>query len=197
MSQLVTPSHKIFVARPEDNENGDSGAPAVFALETASDYVNIPSGAVDVLDPAYLDPTTETSKAQLLTSLSKVNAILLSFSGGAAADKTFTYDIFTWANENGAAKHTANGTSILGTQKVVKYPHNGATATNKFWADTLVVTWSNHPKRVTSSDTIGHNSIAEVWLDMTSLRFLFVQISDADGSTGTEAGDIACYFRYF
>ena len=194
---LTTPTHKLFIARPEDDENGASGAPAVFVNETAGDFANKPDGTVDVLDPAYLNPVTEISKGQVLTSKSKVNGIVLSFSGGSAADKTFTYDIFTWANENGAAKHTVNGTGILGTQQVVKFPHNGVAAPGKFWADTLVVTWENHPKEVESTDIIGHNSIAEVWLDMTALRYLFIQISDSDGSTGTEAGDIACYFRYF
>lgn len=194
---LTTPSHKIFVARPENDENGATGAPVVFDIETAGDYDSKPSGTVDVLDPAYLDPTTETTKGQSLTSISKVNGILLSFTGGSAANKTFTYDVFTWANENGHAKHTINGTGTLGTQQVVKYPHNNVAATNKFWADTLTVTWENHPKDVASTDKTGHNTIAEVWLDMTGLRYLYVQISDADGSTGDEAGDIACYFRYF
>ena len=55
----------------------------------------------------------------------------------------------------------------------------------------------NHLKEVESTDIVGHNSIAEVWFDGTGLRYIFPQISDADGSTGTEAGDIACFYRYF
>ena len=52
-------------------------------------------------------------------------------------------------------------------------------------------------KEVEATDTVGHNSISEVWFDGTGIRYVFIQISNADGSTGTEAGDIACFYRYF
>ena len=194
---LTTLSHRVFVARTEADENGAAGAPAVFLNATAGNFANKPASAVDILDPAFLDPTTQTAKAVQIIAESKVNGIAFSFTGGSAAGKTFTVDFFTWANENGPAKHTVNMTAELGTQQVVAYPHNGVTATNKFWADKMTIAWENHLKEVEATDTVGHNSVGEIWFDMTGLRYVFPQILDADGSTGTEAGDIACFFRYF
>lgn len=192
---LTTLSHKLYVAREEADENGASGAPAAIVLATAGDFAQKPTASLDLQKKDLFIPHDNIGPGELIQ-----NGLAFSFTGGAAADKTFTYDIFTWANENGPAKHTVNGTGILGTQAVVQYPHLPASAdpaVNKFWADTLTVTWENHPKEVESTDTIGHNSVAEVWLDGTGLRYWFIQIADADGSTGTEAGDIAVFYRYF
>ncbi len=194
---LTTYTHKLFVARAEADENGAGGAPAIFVNTTAGNFAGKPTGSVDVLDPGFLDPTTEVAKSVSVHPISKVNGIAFSFSGGSAAGKTFTADFFTWANENGPAKHTVNMTAELGTQQVVIYPHNGVTATSKFWADKMTLNWENHLKEVEVTDTDGRNSVGEIWFDMTGLRYVFVQISDADGSTGTEAGDISCFFRYF
>lgn len=189
---LTTLSHKLYVARQEADENGAADAPDIFVLATEGNFAQKPSTALDLQKKDLFIPQSLIGPAVLIQ-----NGLAFSFMGGAAADKTFTYDIFTWANENGPAKHTVNGTGILGTQQVVVYPHNGVAATSKFWADTLVVTWENHPKEVESTDTTGHNSVAEVWLDGTGLRYWFIQISSADGSTGTEAGNISCFYRYF
>lgn len=191
-NSLTTLAHKLYVAREEADENGASGAPAAIVLATEGNFAQMPATALDLQKKDLFIPHENIGPGVLIQA-----GLVFSFTGGAAAGKTFTYDIFAWANENGPAKHTVNGTGILGTQQVVKYPHNGVAATNKFWADTLDVTWENHPKEVESTDTIGHNSVAEVWVDGTGLRYWFVQISDADGSTGTEAGDIACFYRYF
>jgi hypothetical protein len=194
---LTTISHKLFVARAEADENGASGAPAIFLNETASNFANKPSSTIDILDPSFLDPTIEVAKNVSVHPISKMNGIAFSFMGGSAADKTFMADFFTWANENGGAKHTANVSCELGTQQVVTYPHNGLAATNKFWADKMTLNWENHVKEVEVTDDVGRNSIGEIWFDLTGLRYVFIQISDADGSTGTEAGDVSCFFRYF
>ena len=128
----------------------------------------------------------------------KQNGLVFSFMGSSAAGKTFTYDIFTWGNENSPARHAVNGTGILGTQQVIVYPHNNeATVTDRFWADTLLVTSESWPKNVESTDEVGRNTVAEVWLDNIGSRYWFIQISGADGSTGDEAGDISVFYRYF
>ena len=194
---LTTPAHKIFVARAEADENGAAGAPAIFVNATAGDFANKPSTTIDALDPAFLDPTLGAEKAIAIIANSKVNGIAFSFCGGSAAGKTFTADFFTWANENGPAKHTVNVTAELGTQQVVVFPHNGVTATSKFWADKMTVVWENHVKEVESTDKVGRNSVGEIWLDLSGLRYIFIQISNADGSTGTEAGNVSSFFRYF
>ncbi len=192
-NHLVTKSSPIFVARNEADENGSgSPAPAIFALATESDFAQKPSSALDLAKTDLFVPKEGQKFGELVQ-----NGLAFSFSGSSAAGKTFTYDIITWSPKNGPAKHSVNGTGTLGTQQVVKFPHNGEAATSRFWADTLTVEWENHPKEVESTDTIGHNSMAEVWFDGTGIRYVFIQISNADGSTGTEAGDIAVFYRYF
>ena len=192
-NHLTTKSSPIYVARNEADENGASGAPAIFVLATESDFAQKPATALDLAKKDLFIPREGQKFGELVQ-----NGLAFSFSGSSAADKTFIYDIFTWSPKNGPAKHSVNGTGILGTQQVVKYPHNGdAPDTNRFWADTLTVEWENHLKEVESTDVDGHNSIAEVWFDATGIRYVFIQISSADGSTGTEAGDIAVFYRYF
>lgn len=180
---MPTLAHQYFIARNEADEDSSP-----LDLTSEGDFASMPSedgdflGAVDVNDG--------------LSSLMKVDAITFAFTGGAAANKTFTWKLFAWKTKNGAARQVAEGTGILGTQAVVKYPHNAETATNKFWADTLTVTWWNWYKRVDSTDTTGHNTVAEIWLDAFGWRYWHVEIADADGETDTEAGDIASYYGY-
>lgn len=189
---LTTLSHRLFVARNEADENGASGAPAVFVLATEGNFAQMPSTALDLLKLDLFSPRETKHFAEM-----NQNGIAFSFAGSSAANKTFTYDIFTWGNENSPARHAVNGTGILGTQQVIVYPHNNIAAPGRFWADTLTVAWENWPKEVEATDITGHNTVAEVWLDDTGSRFWFIQISDADGSTGTEAGDISVFYRYF
>ncbi len=193
----TTLTHRLFVGRAEADENGAAGAPAILDSTTAGDFAGKPIRTIDVLDPAFLDPTIEVSKGVENRAISRINGIVFSFTGGSAAGKTFTVDIFTWANENGPAKHTVNISAELGTQQVVKFPHNGVAAVSKFWADKMIVNWTNHVKRAESTDTTGRNSVGEIWFDTSGLRYVFIQISDADGSTGTEAGDVSCFYRYW
>lgn len=192
-NNLTSLSSRLYVARNEADENGATGAPVVFVLATESDFAQMPATALDLSKKDLFLPKDGQFFAEL-----EQNGLAFSFSGSGAAGKTFTYDIYVWANQNGAAKHIINGTGILGTQQVVKYPHNGAAPdATRYWADTLAVTWENHLKEVESTDTDGHNTIAEVWFDGVGYRYVFVQISAADGSSGTEAGDIAVFYRYF
>ncbi len=190
---LTTLSHRLFVARNEADENGATGAPDIFVLATEGNFAQMPSTALDLQKLDLFLPREVKHVAEM-----KQNGIAFSFMGSSAADKTFTYDIFTWGNENSPARHAVSGAGILGTQQVIIYPHNNeATVTDRFWADTLTIAWENWPKEVESTNETGRNTVAEVWFDAAGSRYFFIQISDADGSTGTEAGDISVFFRYF
>ncbi len=189
---LTTPAHKLYVARNEADENGATGAPAVFVLETESDFAQMPTATLDLQRRDLFNPNDLNTSANLVQ-----NGVAFSFSGGSAANKTFTYDIYTWGNENSPARLQVSGAGVIGTQQVVKFPHNGVTATGRFWVDTITITYQNTLKEAKSTDTTGNNTISELWFDITGLRYIFIQISSADGSTGTEAGDIAVYYRYF
>lgn len=114
---------------------------------------------------------------------------------GAAADKTFTVDIFSWRASNGIAQQVCSIAYITGTQAVVVYPQGG-TATSKFWADTATVT-SYHSTGVSESSNDGNDRVVEIIWDEIGGRWIYAQVRNADGTTGAEAGDVAVYYFYF
>lgn len=187
---LGTISHDLNVARLEGNEDASP-----LDLTTLGDFASKPAGALDLQERSVF----ETDKRPIpVPAILQPNGVEFFFAGGSAAGKTFGWKIYAWRNENGMARHLATGTGILGTQAVVKYPHDAmATATNKFWADTLVVTMTNWLKPVKSGDSLGNNTATSVWTDNTGYRYWHIVITDADGSTGTEAGNISVYWGYF
>jgi len=163
--------------RAEANEDATA-----LDLTTKGDFANMPAAA------KRLGSNAGANNA--------VGAIQLIFCGGSAAGKTFTYTIYAWRTDNGPAEFVATGTGTLGTQAVIKYPHNRATATSKFWADTLTATgrWN---KTVTSTDSTGNNQVAKLLFDFCGYEYIYVEVTSADGSTGTEAGNISVYYSYF
>lgn len=166
-----------ILLRAEADENATT-----IDLTSEGDFANIPSGAVQI---KTADDGTQSG----------VNAIEVIFCGGDTANETFTYTIWAWRERNGAARKVATGTGTLGTQAVVKYPHDASTATSKFWADTLSCT-DNWLKDVTSSDASGDNNIASVQFDLCGYEYIYVEITNAAGS-GSEAGEVSAYYSYF
>ena len=187
---LGTISHKIYVARLEADEDASP-----LDLTTAGDFASKPAGALDLFERSVF---TVEKQITPVRPVLVPNGIEFFFSGGSAAGKTFTWKIYAWRYENGPARYVATGTGILGTQAVVKYPHNGETATSKFWCDEIDITWENWLKEIEATDSDGNsNSVGSVWMDAAGYRYWHVVIADADGSTGTEAGDIAVWYGYF
>jgi len=192
---LTTLSQKLRIARNEADEDS-----TLLDLTTSGDYANKPSvlgsTGVGVIDLLAEDTESATEM--------DANGIEFMFCGGSAAAKTFGFRILAWRPGNGPARLCAVGTGELGTQAVVTYPHNGNatgvtsggvfTAEDRFWADNLVITYENWPKDVEATDTGNSNSVASVWIDDCGYRYWKVEITDADGSTGTKAGDIAVYW---
>ncbi len=188
---LSTLSYQLKIARNEADEE------TYLDLTTAGDYASKPAvigatgkGIVDIFADRHESAT-----------ISRVNGIEFFFSGGSAAGKTFSWRIIAWRNSNGMARIMAEGTGELGTQAVVRYPlvpgGGTAAATDKFWADNLVITYENWVKEVEATDTGSSNSAASVWCDDAGYRYWLVEISDADGATGTEAGDITSFWSYW
>jgi hypothetical protein len=182
---LTTLSHQLNIARYEANEDASP-----LDLTAEGNFDNMPSASGTTFLGAF-----DINKG--LTSDMKPNAICFSFTGGTAAGKTFTWKLFAWRPSNGFAKQVAQGTGTLGTQAVVTYPHNGETATDKFWADTLTVSWYNWFKRVRSTATTGRNSVAEIWFDACGWPWWYMEIADAAGGPGSEASNVASYYGYF
>lgn len=180
---LTTLSQKLRIARNEANEDT-----TLLDLTTLGDYANMPTvlgatgiGVIDLIPDKHESVT-----------VMEVNGIEFSFCGGSASGKTFGWRILAWRVQ-GPARLAAVGTGELGGQAVVTYPHNGAIATERFWADNLVVTWYNWPKRIKATDTGNSNSQASVWLDDCGRRYFKIEIIDASG-IGAEAGNLAVYW---
>lgn len=118
------------------------------------------------------------------------------FSAGSAADKTFTATLYTRASDTAPIRRVMSLACITGTAQVVAYPHNQSTATSKFWADTITVT-SYHTTAIATSDAAGGNAIASIAIDALNQKHFKWVITSADGTTGTEAGDVQVYVRFF
>lgn len=172
---LDTIQKQLTVLRAEANEEASP-----INLATEGDFAQMPADALEI----------RTDEAGLN---SLVNDAFILFCGGPAALKIFTWRLFAWLAINGPAQLVAYGTGTLGSQAVVIYP-NGAAATNKFWADTLVVTTYYWPKEVKATPNGGNNSVATLSLDLMGWKHWKMQIEDADGLTGSEAGDISAYW---
>ncbi len=200
---LGTISHKLNVARLENHEDGNGGtAPPAFDISTAGDFANRPQGSgtnySGVLDLFERSVYATDQQAAPIRPILIPNGIEFFFAGGSAADKTFGWKLYAWRNGNGMARHLATGSGILGTQAVVKWPHDPITSvSNRFWADTLTVTMQNWLKPIRSGDTAGNNTATSIWTDNCGYRYWYIVITDADGSTGTEAGNVSSYWGYF
>ena len=177
LMSLDTIHEQLYVLRVEADEDTD-----LLDLTTEGNFANKPDKAVP----------WKTADAR---SGHGGNGPEITFTGGNAADDTFTYKLYGWRTGTGAARLIASGVGTLGTQAVVIYPQGGA-ATSKFWADTLTVTqtWN---LTVRSSDTAGSNGIAALTFDATGFEWFWVEITDADGVTGTEAGDVTVYYSFW
>jgi hypothetical protein len=184
---------RLYVARLEGNEDSP-----LLDLTTAGNFANLPADTV-VLDLFKYSVFSSEQKNRSVRPIHEANGIEFFFAGGSAAGKTFGFRIINWRNENGMARLAAVGTGELGTQAVVRYPHNGEVASNKFWADTLLMTAANKNwlKPFKSTDIVGNNTAASIWTDDCGYRYWKIEITDADGSTGTEAGNVSVYWSLF
>ena len=120
--------------------------------------------------------------------------IFIALAAGAAADKRLTWRLFNWAKQNGMAQQVGYGTGKTGSQAVVKYP-NTVAATNKFWWDELVVSDYSWLTPVEATVGGGNNSVAMISLRILGGTYWFMQIEDADGASGDEAGDVSVWWR--
>ena len=126
--------------------------------------------------------------------VSKGGAWDLAICGGLADNDTFSFTIVAWSQLNGMLQVIAEGNGIIGTQDVVIYPVGG-TATNIWWADTLVLDETTKWKSVSVLNS-GDNEIAMIHIDMAGWEWVQVVIYDADGS-GTEANNLTVFGKRY
>ena len=178
MNALDTKRVSYQVLRAEANEDS-----TVLDLTTKGNFANMPASAVEM----ETDYSGEGSGANIMEVV---------FCGGSADGKTFTYKIYAWRSANGMARMVATGAVTLGTQAVIVYPQGGA-ATSKFWGDTITITTSKWIKTVSTSDGSGNNNVASLSFDTCGYKYFYCEITNADGSTGTEAGNVTAYYSFF
>ena len=183
MDVLGTKTHRLFVARAAATED------TLLDLTTKGDFAQKPATALDLMKDDIVSPRNVPFPAVL-----EANGIGFSFCGSTAADQNFLWYLKVWGNENSPCKYAAYGTGKLGTQAVVKYPHNGTAVANMFWADTLIVTAYNWFKPIKSTDTAGLNSVAEIWTDDVGFRYWLVEIRTTEADA-TAATTLAVYYR--
>lgn len=133
---------------------------------------------------------------------SYVNELQLIFAGGIDAgtdpnNKTFSWKLWAWKGENCPAEYVANGVGTIGTQDVETFPDGTSESAARSWADTLRVLNQRFVRTVTSSDSTGNNEIAKLNVDTAGYPYWYVEITDADGTTGDEAGAISVWYTGF
>jgi len=167
--------------RGEASEDPNSAIGSVsITRSTAGDFANKPATAKQI---RTIDGTASPSVT-----------IGLAACAGSAANKTFTTDIWVWRKINGMAQKICTIDWTTGTQQVVKYPHTGAAATNKFWADTATVTSYWFAGKTDSADEGGDNGVAVVQIVLYGEEWVYAEVKNADGETGNEAGDVSIYW---
>jgi hypothetical protein len=174
--QMHHREYQVF--RAEGLEDGATFA-AGLPLTTAGDFAN---------------READTNGIQLTTNdagATEVAWMELIICGGDAANDTLSFAIVAYRKTNGPAEVVCTATAVLGTQAVVKYPHNGATATSKFWADTMTVT-NYWPVAAAASDS-GNNRVAKLRFPTLGREWFIAYVYDADG-TSTEAEAITFYW---
>lgn len=122
-------------------------------------------------------------------------AWMFAFAGTDTIDDTFSFTMVAWARLNGMAQVMAHGDGLLGSQDVVLYPDDRATATSAFWADTVNVdALTSWPEIGTYNS--GNNEVGLIVADMTGVQWVQFFIYDAGGAA-TECTDVTVYGRRY
>jgi len=163
-------------------------------LTSEGDSENIPDTAIDLMDIA-LDPQTLGGAGYN----SGVVGMEIIFAGSNAANDDFTYRVLAARSHDGSLdgpiRVMATGVGTLGTQAMDTRPDTGEAVSEKYWADTLTTTYTWGVTTVYSTDTSGNNFVASLIIKfLKGYRYVWVEITEADGSTGNEAGDVSVYY---
>ena len=123
--------------------------------------------------------------------------------GGAAINDTFSFDIVAWAKGNGPLQVIATGNGVIGTQDVVLYPDDAATASSVWWADTLTLdaltqwTTTQGQPDLRLLNAGGANQIAVIEIVTRGIEWIQFVIYDALSAQGGEADPITVFGRRY
>jgi len=178
--------------RETADEDGANFA-AVYASATTMNFANKDSSSVANGGPFRIVPQKSGNDAE---GYSRGAAWDIAICGGDADNDTFSFSLVGWSRINGMLQVIGEGTGILGAQAVVLYPDDSATATNIFWADTIVLSSTTKWNTIRILNS-GANQVAIIHIDMAGLEWVQLVIYDADGTTGIEAGDITSFGKRY
>ena len=114
--------------------------------------------------------------------------------GGAANDDKFSFTVVGWSRTNGPLQVLVHGDGIIGTQDVVLYPDDSATATNAWWVDTINLD-ATDKWRIINVYNSGNNEICELVIDLAGIEWVQFVVYDADDEAEGEADPITVYGR--
>lgn len=195
--------HKIVMAEPLDSYHTEWRLIRETATEDAANFAAVYDLAAAEGDFASKDSSTVAAggpyqivpKPTNFGGASPGAVWQFAISGGLAENDTFSFVIAAWSRTNGMLQVIAEGDGIIGTQDVVLYPDDSATATNIWWADTLNLDATTLWPGIASKNS-GNNQVAFILIDTTGIEWLQFIIFDAGGG-GTEANNITVFGREY
>lgn len=137
----------------------------------ADDTALVWSGASQTVDKAE----DRGSTVEIVDVPQKANAAIVIFHGTDAANETLTWMLVGW-REGGPAELIANGTAILGTQRVAK-----ATST-ELYADSITISAQKWLQPVTRKDH-GNNRVAKLAFDLCGISHIAAVIQKGTAAT--------------
>ena len=123
-------------------------------------------------------------------------------SGGVEDNDTFSMNVVGWSKTNGPLQVICEGAGVIGTQDVVLHPHDGSSATGRWYADTItldeVTKWPKAQGDLAGVNVYnsGDNEIAILEVQTQGIEYIQFIFYDAAGG-GTEATNITVYGRRY
>lgn len=173
---------------------------AINAWQVARAEANEDSSTLDLTaegDFSVVSVANGWFKVPEIAGKSRVNGLQFIAYGGNAANDTFNYRILTAAIANGPAEPVEIGQGILGTQPVLIDPATGAEKSNRFWVDTFgTITnywWIAGSGKVSNAS----NFIDGRRIDGLGSGWYKIEVTNADNTTGIEAGNIKWFWKFY
>jgi len=119
----------------------------------------------------------------------------LIIAGGVEANDTFSWKVYAYKDVWGPAEMVADGTGVIGTQRVYYFPDGVAETAVRYWADSLVLSNESFARSVDIIDT-GNNRVCKLSIKTAGYKYWLMEITNADG-TGTEATNLSVWYSLF
>lgn len=173
----------LRLLRDTANEDYANFAAIISGITANSlgDYANMPTGVI------------------VIPEGTKVVTLYVSGVPSNGDDDTLSIVPFGYSPGNGPMEVICDAAGILGTQDVVLYPDDGATATSAFWVDSWTITndyWRTTVGVISNANgATGGNVINTISFDPLNLRYLGCYVHTAAGAAD-EAGSVTVFASF-